>query len=75
MRRAVLEEIADQLDGTDDSLGELLYGMGLYVPAFEVETEMEHRLDFGYCQRFALWSDGVRNGACDVCGESDGAIW
>ncbi len=74
MDRAILEEIADQLDGTDDSLTELLEEMELSTPAFEVEAELETHLGFGYCQGCALWSDDVRNGTCDLCGESEG-LW
>lgn len=74
MDRAILDEIADQLDGTDDSLSELLDDMGLSTSAFKVEAELERRLGFGYCQGCALWGDGVQNGRCDLCDEDD-AIW
>jgi hypothetical protein len=67
MDRAILEEIASRLDGTDDSLFDLMKDMGIEGTAWPVEKELEEKLGFGYCQECAIWEDDVHGGLCEVC--------
>jgi hypothetical protein len=67
MDRAILEEIASRLDGTDDSLLDVMKDMGIEGTAWPIEKELEQKLGFGYCQGCMLWEDNVRAGKCELC--------
>ena len=67
MDREKLEQIAKQLDGTNDSLATLLSEMNIDTDPRSVEVKLERKLSFGYCHDCEMWSDGVRNDQCDLC--------